>query len=367
MLQGSDPRAVTDQKRLQGPVQRIDGTWTVLGHSEARAVASNPHVFSSAVSRFLQLPNGLDGAEHWEFRSLIDRYLTRAVVAELEPTLRSIADEVVAETGGVDKQDALELGITFAVRAMTAWLGWPRELEPRLVEWVHRNAEASRSGDDSRLAAVAADFDAIIRQVVEPRLTDASITDVTASLVRDESLGRPLEFEEIVSILRNWTGGDLSSMALCIGVVVQALAHNRAIQDRIRSGVSDRELEAIIDEFLRIDSPFVSNRRVTTCPVTLGGQRIGAGEQININWTSANRDERVFGDPDAFNPHNLAANLVWGTGPHECPGRDLSMAELRSFVRALVDAHLVTPDGEPERATYPLGGYISVPVRLTAR
>src|SRR5699024_9993759 len=142
--------------------------------------------------------------------------------------------------------------------------GWPRELEPRLVEWVRSNAEAARSSDDSRLATVAADFDTIIREVVEPRLTDTSIADVTASLVRDESLGRALDFEESESSLRNCPGGGLSSMELCIGVVVQALAHNRADKDRIRSGASDRELEAIIDEFLRIDSPFVSNRRITT-------------------------------------------------------------------------------------------------------
>lgn len=369
-LQGAEPRAVTDKARRQGPVARLDGTWTVLGHAEAQAVARNPQVFSSAVSRFLQLPNGLDGLEHWQFRSLIDRYLTPTIVAELNPMFIDIASETLrwGEEDVVTHQaDAIELGATFSVRAMTGWLGWPQELEERLVAWVRSNNAASPE-DLAQTTAVAEEFDEIIREVVEPRLADESIQDVTARLVHDTSLGRRLEFGEIVSILRNWTGGDLSSMALCIGVVVQGLAENPAVQERIHGGVSDLELEAMIDEFLRMDSPFVSNRRVATCPVTLAGQDIGEGEQVNINWTSANRDERAFGDPDAFEPYHLARNLVWGAGPHECPGRDLSMAELRAFTRALVQTWVVTPTvAGAVRATYPLGGYISVPVELTRR
>ncbi len=371
MLQGSEPRAVTDEMRRENTVARLDGTWTVLGHAEAMEVARNPHVFSSRVSRFLQLPNGLDGMEHAQFRVLIDQYLTPAVVAGLEPAFHGIARDVVSWDGeSVDKleADAVELGITFAVRAMTAWLGWPRDLEARLVAWVHSNTEASRAGDSAQLSTVAQDFDEIIREVVEPRIADPSIRDVTAQLIRDTSLGRELHFEEVVSILRNWTAGDLSSMALCIGVVAQGLAQNLILQDRIRGGVSDRELDAIIDEFLRMDSPFVSNRRVATCPVTLAGRHIEEGEQVNINWTSANRDERVFGDPDAFEPFNLAKNLVWGTGPHECPGRDLSMAELRAFSRELLQASVVTRAATaPVRATSPLGGYVSAPVELLRR
>jgi len=70
---------------------------------------------------------------------------------------------------------------------------------------------------------------------------------------------------EIVSILRNWTGGDLSSIALCVGVIIAYLTEHSTLVEQI-SNASDAEVEAIIDEILRIDNPFVSNRRVTTCP-----------------------------------------------------------------------------------------------------
>src|SRR5699024_11543177 len=93
------------------------------------------------------------------------------------------------------------------------------------------------------------------------------------------------------------------------GVLMTAVARAPEIADRLRIG-SPAEAAAIVDELLRIDAPFVSNRRVTTCPVTLAGQEIGAGERVLIHWTSANRDERVFRAPDAFAPEgNAAENL----------------------------------------------------------
>jgi cytochrome P450 len=41
-----------------------------------------------------------------------------------------------------------------------------------------------------------------------------------------------------------------------------------------------------------------------------------------VLWASANRDEAVFGDPDAFEPiANRRHNLVYGRGLHYCPRR----------------------------------------------
>ena len=96
-------------------------------------------------------------------------------------------------------------------------------------------------------------------------------------------------------------------------------------------------MDAIIDEILRIDDPFLSNRRITTCPVEVAGVKIPANARVKLHWTSANRDEEVFGDPDAFDPvGNAENNLVYGIGRHVCPGRLLSTVELRIATRELL-------------------------------
>ena len=78
------------------PVRREAGYLRVVGHSEVVTVVTDPETFSSGVSRFLQVPNGLDGEEHAAFRAVIDRFFTTEALAELEPRLRDVARRIVA-------------------------------------------------------------------------------------------------------------------------------------------------------------------------------------------------------------------------------------------------------------------------------
>jgi cytochrome P450 len=157
-------------------------------------------------------------------------------------------------------------------------------------------------------------------------------------------------------------------MALCVGVLVHCLATQPALQSRLRAGVPDAELDAVIDEILRIDDPFVSNRRVTTCPVTIGGAALPEGARVKLNWTSANRDAAVFGDPDAMDAQrNAPHNLVYGIGKHVCPGRLLATLQMRILLRELLAATAsITLDAQQpaERAVSPVGGWAKLPVVL---
>src|SRR5690606_15734897 len=193
------------------------------------------------------------------------------------------------------------------------------DIEDDLVVWMRDNHAATRSGDRSRTREVAHRFDVMIQSLLDAR-REGSGDDVTSQLMREEIDGRLLTDEEVVSILRNWTAGDLGSLATSVGVIVHHLATHTTIQDEVRALVAAGDaagVEAAIEEILRIDDPFVANRRITTRATTLGGESIGAGEEVLLNWTAANRDPHVFGDPDAYDPvAHAEANLVFGIGPH---------------------------------------------------
>ena len=369
---GHDARALTDELRRKHPlVHNTRDEWVLLRHTDVVAAALDDATFSSAVSAHLQIPNGLDGVEHDRFRAALDPFLTPEAIAPAEVAFAAVAARLASELPrGVAVDAVTEIGAVFAVRAQSAWLGWPAELEGPLVAWVDENHEASRAGDRERLAAVASDFDALIESVLAPRRGPEGTVigdDLTAELMRVRVDGRPLRGEEIVSVLRNWTGGDLGSIALCVGVLVHGLADHLALQERLRAGVPDAELDAVIDELLRIDDPFVSNRRVTTRPVSVASVELPAGAKVKLHWTSANRDEAVFGDPDGFDPDAHAAdNLVYGVGRHVCPGRTLATVELRIAVRALLEATswIGHADGLAAREVHPVGGWAAVPVVL---
>lgn len=367
----ADQRDVYDALRATCPVAPEDGSWVVLRHAEVVAAATDPATYSSAVSTRRAIPNSLDGAEHAAYRAVVDRYLTPERVAREEPRCRTHAaaivdalprDTTVKTIGGI--------GVPYAVRSQSTWLGWPPDLEDELVTWMQDNHAATRSGDRARTAEVAEHFDRMIHTLLQAR-RGRPAADVTGELLGETVDGRPLDDEEVVSILRNWTAGDLGSLATSVGVIVHFLATSPAVQREVRAlvGAGDRGgVEAAVEEILRIDDPFVANRRVTTREVELGGETIPRGGRLLLNWTAANRDPLVFGDPDEYDPVGHAgANLVFGIGPHVCPGRDLTLMELRVVVEELLARTSwiePAPDRPAVRETPPVGGWARVPVVL---
>ncbi|WP_298129300.1 cytochrome P450 [Micropruina sp.] len=369
----NDPRTRYDALHHEPLTRNDNGRWVVVRHADAVAVVTDPETFSSHVSRFLQVPNGLDGAAHREARELLDPFLAPERLTGLEPTLERIADQLAASVPAGSRLDAVgELGSVYAVRAQSAWLGWPSDIEPELLAWMEDNHAATRSGELERTAAVAHRFDAIIHRLLSFRRIrrPGPPEDLTDELMRVKHHdGRPLGEDEIVSVLRNWTGGDLGSLALCTGVVLYWLATHPELQDELVDAAND-SFDAALDEILRIDDPFVSNRRVATVDTVLNGQPIAPGEQLVINWTAANRDPAVFADPEGYAPEaNAAKNLVYGAGPHVCPGRALATLELRVLVRAMLGRHRIAldPEAVPEREQPPVGGFHRVPLLLDPR
>lgn len=368
-----DQRGAYDRTRERCPVARDgSGTWTLFRHADVVRAALDPGAFSSDVSRHLNVPNGMDGEQHNRFRALVDRYLAPGRIAGFGPRFRQIASDLVAELPRDCAVEVVgELGARYAVRAQSSLLGWPAELEQTLLDWIADNREATRSGQLARTTAVAKRFDEIVHSLVKVRRDAAAdpTDDLTTELMNEAIDGRPLEDEEIVSILRNWTAGDLGSIAACLGVIVHYLASEPELQDHLRSAThGPAELDSTIDEILRIDSPFVSNRRVTTTEVEIGDRVIPQGHRVVLNWTAANRDPRAVGDPDAFRPdENARHNLVYGIGPHVCPGRGLATLEMRIAVEELLTATTsirLAPDSEPVREVPPVGGFRTVPVLL---
>lgn len=370
-VKGRDLRADTDALRPHYAVIKTNSNeWTVLAHAEVLATACDHERFSSAVSRYLQVPNGLDGDEHSRYRAVIEPYLTAEAILPFVPAFTRIAKAFVANlpTDGTVIDAVQDIGAVFAVRAQCAWLDWPASVEPQLLSWIQQNHTATRSGEQAQTEAAARQFDEIIRAILASKKLAGDHQSVTGRLSQEKVAGRFLTESELVSILRNWTGGDLGSMALCIGVLVAYLITESERDPSLLANLRQapaQELELFIDEVLRLDNPFVSSRRVTTCPVQLGDYSLPAGARVKLNWTSANRDDKVFAAQEFNGAKHAANNLVYGVGKHVCPGRTLATWQLRILLEALLHSGLeitAAPHQAFERETAPLGGYHKVPI-----
>jgi len=358
-----------DTMRRRCPVAHSDYLHSsLLRHADVMRVLHDPATFSSQVSSHLNVPNGMDAPQHTAWRRLIEPYFDAQALAAFEPECRGIAREMVSRLptrGEVEWMEDFARDCT--MRMLCAFMGWPDVLHEPLRDWVRKNHAATLAQDRAALAEVAFEFDGHIRAQLALRRADGLAgADVTTRLAKEHIDGEPLLDEEIVSIVRNWTVGELSTMAACVGILAGYLASRPALHASLRAEPAG--LPAAIDEILRMDAPLIANRRVVRQPVEIGGTRFAPGDRLSLLWASANRDEVVFGDPDDFRPdRDPSLNLLYGAGIHVCPGAPLARLQLRILMEALLEqvrSLALVPGKAAVRALYPTGGYSSLPLRI---
>jgi len=367
-----DQRAAYDEMRRRCPVAYSEFLgWSLFRHEDVMRVLLDHKTFSNAVSQHLSVPSGMDQPEHTAYRGIIESYFSEKRMHAFAPSCREIAMKLVqVVTAREEVEFMTAAALPFAAQAQCAFLGWPAELEGTLVKWTRRNHEATLARDRKAMNELAIEFEAIIDDLLETRRrTDAGPqADLTAALMHETVWGRPLSNEELASILRTWTVGEIGTISASIGILAHCLATHPELQKQLRA--KPDLLPPAIEEILRINGPLASNRRISTHPVEIGGRKIGAGERITLMWIAANRDERVFEDPDEIRlDRDPSKNLLWGAGIHVCPGAPLAQLEMRIFMEQLL-AHAaelaVVPDKSPTLAIYPASGFDKLPLRLRA-
>jgi cytochrome P450 len=143
-----------------------------------------------------------------------------------------------------------------------------------------------------------------------------------------------------------------------------AVAGNETLRNGLPGGMvallqhpdAQRELRAdpalapgAVEEMLRWWTPVMVFRRTATDDTRVADTRVRAGDKVVVSFISANRDETVFADPEAFDIHRGASNhLVFGHGPHFCLGAHLARMQMRAmFTELLARTSWIEAAGEP--------------------
>jgi cytochrome P450 len=143
-------------------------------------------------------------------------------------------------------------------------------------------------------------------------------------------------------------------------------------QRRIWQDDLDGVTPTAVEEIIRYASPVTFMRRTVTNPLELSGQAFDEGDKLVMFYGAANRDPRVFTDPETFDVRRAPNNHVGfgGPGPHFCLGAHLARREVSVVFRQLLTR---LPDIELTGDVVPLdalgiplvGGLKRVPVRFT--
>jgi cytochrome P450 len=365
-----DQIAGYDRLRQQCPVAHSEYLhWSLFKHADVIRVLGAPHTFSNAVSRHLSVPDGMDPPLHTAYRGIIEGYFSPQRVEAFVPACRDIAVKLVDRLPADGETELMsEFAELYAAEIQCAFLEWPAALHEPLRNWSQKNYAATLIGGRAAITAIALEFEGYVNGLLSERRRAGAPTgaDALNRLLRERVNGNALTDDEIVSILRNWTVGEIATIAAAVGILVHYLAARLPLQQQMRSQPS--LLPAAIDEILRIHAPLIASRRIATEQAEIGGQTLNPGERLTLIWASANRDETVFGDPDEFRlDRDPATNLLYGAGIHVCPGAPLARMELRIVLQELLKrSHEFTlvRDREPVRAVYPRSGFSSLPLSI---
>jgi len=333
-------RAMYDQLMNGGMEGPPPLSWNVIRFVAKMIVQARIHP-----DRFLNARTLIaeDGADHSETRSIVNRGFTPRGIAQLEPRIRAIADELLTKALAHSEIDLVhDFSVPLPVRMISEILG----IEPkRLAEfkrWTDiviescttAQGRARRSEVDPTFADTLVDMFAYLRRIASQRRkrpADDLISQIVAT--GDGQLG--LSNADVVSFVTVLLVAGNETTTNLIGNALSALLDHPDQLARLRA--QPDEIPAALEEALRFDSPIQLVFRTTTRPVELHGKEIPAGAFVAPLIGSANRDERRFPDPDRFDiGRQPQSHLAFGFGKHFCLGASLARLEARCALETLL-------------------------------
>ena len=385
-----DPYARLRELRAEAPVLRGSGSWIVLGHAEALAVlrsATARSGFIGALYRSLLPPgaardemghriNFLDPPDHTRVRKLVAKAFTPRRVAALRPYVVRLCRELLAPHDG----DAVtDLIAAFAHQVpslvISELLGVPPADRDRLTSLSDRvsallglaGLEAAKRDD---AVAAAEEMHAHLRALVALRRRDPRDDLISALLAVEEDHERLSESELLSLAATLYSAGHRTTRDLFSNGLV-ALLRERALVGAVQCGALPPA--AVVEEFLRFETPTHYVARMLVAPLALGDVTIPAGEPITLLLAAANRDPAAYADADRFEPRRWLADpappapLSFAFGPHFCLGASLARLEAETMLATLLAARpeiALASDALEWRHTGLFRGLRALPVRL---
>jgi cytochrome P450 len=208
---------------------------------------------------------------------------------------------------------------------------------------------------------------AVFEDLIADRRTHPT-DDLLSELIHVEEQGDQLSHEELLSTVMLIFGAGFETTTNLIGNGLFALLEHPDQLQRLRDDPT--LMHTAVEELLRWDSPVQLDGRKALEPAEIHGFLLEPGDEFVTLLGGANRDPRVFDDPDTLDVGRLATQpMSFGAGIHFCLGAALARAEGRVFFeRLLARFPTVAPAWSSEPPRYRdsvvLRGLESLPVTL---
>lgn len=365
---------------------RVDssrGFWSVVHYREADRVLRDTATFTSERGTLLDLlgtddPAGgqqlavTDPPLHTARQARLKRALTNKALSQEREHVRALIVELLEPLG-----DGGVFDFAQAMMAMPMWVtGTMMALPKTDWDWLTRATTMCIAADDpefqapggraATLAAAHMELFGYFQDLIEHRSRNLG-ADLLSTLLTTRFEGRAMSPGEVVSNCYSLLLGANVTTPHGPTFVLAEMAGTGVLED----WAAHPEVGGTAySEALRWASPVNHVMRYATRDVIVRDTEVAAGDAVVVWLGAANRDERVFADPERFDiRRHPNKHLAFGIGPHYCVGHGVARLSLSVLFEELLgryqDFRLAGP---PERLVSNFAsGYKHVPITARRR
>ena len=267
----------------------------------------------------------MDPPRHPLLRRVMRTGFTRAFVANQVEYARRRATELVDAIAAMPTAELVSaLCDRLPNDVSLHMLGVPEADSQQLIDWAKDllHSEWTSKQETERGYGIVGgfpEFAAYLDALVDARRGPDAPDDVIARLVKARLDEQPLSPAVLRILTVQLIVGGFSTGTNMVGSLLYRVLRDPALHARLRADPS--LIPAAVEESLRLDPPVLFVLRNVMRDTELRGIPLAKGQRLALGILSANRDEAVFDDPDAFRlDRGAPEHLTFSGGAHLCIG-----------------------------------------------
>jgi cytochrome P450 len=367
--------------------EKHGGYWVATRYHDIIEIAQNPKTFTShkdydpvtgKVTGGLSIPpmpgpRGLpdesDSPEWDGFRSFLNRRLAPKAVetrrARTQHFAAALIDKII-ETGKFDIVEDLTNPLP-ALSTMDMF-GLPLHEWREFADPLHRMMYTPKEDPEFLEAVKGWDWIRMrIEEEMEKRRAEPA-DDLLTYLALGEIDGKKIDRETTWSLALNVIiGGVDTTTALTSHTLLHLAKHPEERQFLIDN---PDKLPVAREEFVRFFSPIHGMARNAAEDVVVNGQQIKQGERVYLAYSSGNRDEEIFEQPDELRIQRFPnRHIGFGAGMHRCIGSFQARMMFESMIHEVLtripDYQVIEAEAKSYRSIGVVNGWVSIPATFT--
>ncbi|EKE71229.1 MULTISPECIES: cytochrome P450 [Roseobacteraceae] len=341
-----DPYPIYRQMRAETPVVRVAQTNRIFvtRFEHTKWIKENPEIFSSDDPMTPMKPAfqahtlmRKDGDEHRAERMAMQPAFSPKVIrTDWAELYTKLAEDYVSRLPKGETVDLFaDLCGPIAARILAHMLGLEEATDEQMQRWSQRLIDgAGNFGNDPELFALSdaanAEMNALFEQVMPRHI--AAPNNSAFSVMLNAKM--PIPVSQMYANIKIAIGGGINEPRDALATILYGLLTNPEQLEEVK------RQEAWLDAFeegVRWVAPIQVSGRRTTQEVQIGDHVIGPNETVMTIQASANRDEAIYADGEAFNVfRDKHPHQAFGSGPHHCAGAQVARRTLGQIMLPLL-------------------------------